>query len=269
MINTNFGLLKVLIMMRNSNLLFIVLLCSLLLSCRNECNVTIMGGGSVKVVGSLENNTGPSISALQSIVQKGREAIDDIKRPVIGEAALPLKKFIPESPLMNFAADALYVMAQRYSNVPIDIAITNKGGLRSDLPQGTITFGDIYNVFPFENTLAMLTLDGGQLQQLCREIASVGGEAVCGLELQITPDGDLLEATVRGKAIDPAKNYRIATSDFLSQGNDKMTALALGVDRDVRSDVTIRDLMVQYIKELASKGKKLTAKCDGRIKVKK
>ena len=269
MINTNFGLLKILIMVRKSNLFFIVLLSSLLLSCRNECNVTIIGGGSVKIVESPEMNDGSSISAVQSIVLKGREAIDDIKRPVIGEAAVPLRKFIPESPLMNFAADALFVMAQRYSNVPVDIAITNKGGLRSDLPQGVITFGDIYNVFPFENTLVMLTLDGEQLMQLCREIASVGGEAVCGLELVITPEGELLEAAVRGKAIDSEKNYRIATSDFLSQGNDKMTTLALGFDRDVRSDVTIRDLMVQYIKELASRGEKLTAECDGRIKVKK
>ncbi len=245
------------------------MLYSLLLSCKQECNVAIIGGGSVKVVESSERDTDSSISDVQAIVAKGRETIDDIKRPVIGEAAVSLKKYIPESPLMNFAADALFVMAQRYSKVPLDIAITNKGGLRSDLPQGAITFGDIYNVFPFENTLAMLALDGEQLLQLCREIASVGGEAVCGLELVITPEGDLVEALVRGKAIEPSRVYRIATSDYLSQGNDRMTALALGIDREIRNDITIRDLMVQYIKELASKGEKLSAECDGRIKVKK
>ena len=241
----------------------------LFVSCRQESNVVILGGGGVKVVSVVENDGGKAVGDVLAIVEKGRAVVDDIKRPVIGESAVPLEKFIPESPLMNFAADALLTMAQRYSVLPVDIAITNKGGLRSNLPQGVITFGDVYNVFPFENTLALLTLNGEQLLQLCREVASVGGEAISGMELVITPAGDLFKATVLGKAIEPTRNYRIATSDYLSQGNDKMTTLALGCDKEVKSNVTIRDLMVQYIKELTSRGEKLSAKCDGRIKVKK
>ena len=115
----------------------------------------------------------------------------------------------------------------------------------------------------------MLTLNGEQLLRLCREIASVGGEAVSGLELLITPDGNLLKATAGGLAIEPDKKYRIATSDYLAQGNDNMAALALGTDRNVRGDITIRNLMVQYIKDLALRGEMLNAECDGRIKVKK
>ena len=168
---------------------------------------------------------------------------------------------------MNFAADALLATAREHTGQPVDIAITNKGGLRSNIEEGEITFGDVYNVFPFENTLALLTLNGEQLLQLCAEIASVGGEAISGLELVITKDGELLSAAVAGKPIDKNGSYRIATSDYLAQGNDKMTALALGTERDIRNDVTVRDLMVQYIKKMSAGGKALEAKCDGRITV--
>lgn len=221
-------------------------------------------GGNVKVEAVLRQDGAEEVRA---ILERGRLAVDSIKRPVIGEAAVALEKYIPESPLMNFAADALLVMAREVTGERVDVAITNKGGLRSNIPAGTITFGDIYNVFPFENTLALLTLSGEQLIQLCREIASVGGEAIAGMRLVITKQGELVSATVDGKPVETARSYRVATSDYLSQGNDKMTALALGTERDIRNDVTVRDLMVQYIKKMSAGGKALEAKCDGRITV--
>lgn len=225
----------------------------------------VLEGGNIKVV-SISCDTGAV--EVRELLKKGREKVDSIKRPVIGEAAIALERYQPESPLMNFAADALLAMSKRYSNEKVDIAITNKGGLRSNISQGTVTFGDIYNVFPFENTLAFVTLNGEQLLQLCREVASVGGEAISGLRLEITPQGELLSANVNGEPVSAEKEYRIATSDYLSQGNDKMTALALGARREVLDNVTIRDIMVEYVKELAARGEKLYAECDGRITIK-
>lgn len=249
-------------MMKKLLLLSLSLL--LLVSCSARKELVSIEAGNIKVGNIACENGAESVRA---ILEKGRNAVDSIKRPVIGEAAMDLEKYIPESPLMNFAADALLVTAREYTGQHIDIAITNKGGLRSNIAKGVITFGDIYNVFTFENTLALLTLDGEQLLQLCREIASVRGEAISGMRLVITPEGELVSATVAGKPIEAGKKYRIATSDYLSQGNDKMNALALGTDREIKSEMTIRDLMVMYIKALAADGKALSAECDGRITV--
>jgi 2',3'-cyclic-nucleotide 2'-phosphodiesterase (5'-nucleotidase family) len=204
---------------------------------------------------------------VRAILEKGSAAVDSIRKPVIGAAAHALEKYPPESPLMNFTADALLFMARKCTGQSVDVAITNKGGLRSNLGKGDITFGDIYNVFPFENTLALLTLNGEQLLQLCGEIASVGGEAISGMRLVITKDGKLVEATVGGKAVEKSRSYRVATSDYLAQGNDKMTTLALGTEREVQSGITLRDLMVQYIAFLTKDGKALSAECDGRITI--
>lgn len=227
--------------------------------------ITSVAGGNVKVTAQERSDGAAEVRA---ILERGRVAVDSIKAPVIGSAAHSLEKYIPESPLMNFAADALLAMAREVTGETVDIAITNKGGLRSNINAGTVTFGDIYNVFPFENTLALLTLNGEQLMQLCREIAAVGGEAVSGMRLVITPQGELVSVTVGGEPVEPSRCYRIATSDYLSQGNDKMTALALGTEREIKSSITIRDLMVRYVKSLDAKGVALSAECDGRITVK-
>lgn len=220
--------------------------------------------GNIKVT-TTDRNDGAA--GVRAILERDKAYIDSIKSPVIGEAAVALEKYIPESPLMNFAADALMVMAQQHSKEKIDITITNKGGLRSNIAAGTITFGDVYNVFTFENRLALLTLNGEQLTQLCREIAKVGGEAICGMRLEITKDGELMSATVGGKAIEPHRTYRIATLDYLSQGNDNLTTLAQGTDLEITGHL-LRDLMVEYIKNETANGRKISAACDGRITIK-
>lgn len=234
-------------------------------SCTRKMELVTVEGGNIKVEAV---SRGDGAHGVRAILGRARLAVDSIKRPVIGEAAVALEKYIPESPLMNFAADALLAMSREVTGERVDVAITNKGGLRSNIQAGTITFGDIYNVFPFENTLALLTLSGEQLMQLCREVASVGGEAIAGMRLVVTPQRELVSATVDGKPVEVARSYRVATSDYLSQGNDKMSALALGTERDIKSDITIRDLMVRYIKKLAAEGKALSAECDGRISIK-
>lgn len=220
--------------------------------------------GNIRVVATGRSDGAEEVRA---IIERTRPYVDSIKKPVVGEAATTLKAYLPESPLMNFAADALMAMAQRYSSEKVDIALTNIGGLRSDLNAGTITFGDVYNVFNFDNRLTLLTLNGEQLMLLCNEIAAAGGQAISGMKMTITKERKLVDATVGGKAIEPQATYRIATLDYLAQGNDKLTTLALGSDVDMTKHL-LRDLMVEYIKELAGRGEKVDAECDGRITIK-
>ena len=244
--------------------LVITLLAAALCSCTQKEQPLRIEAGNIKVT-AIENNSGAA--EVRAILERNKAYVDSIKSPVLGEAAVALEKYIPESPLMNFAADALMEMAQLHSEQKIDIAITNKGGLRSNIAAGTVTFGDVYNVFTFENRLALLTLTGEQLTLLCKEIAKVGGEAISGMRLEITKDGKLVDATVNGKAIEPQATYRIATLDYLAQGNDNLTTLAQGADLEV-TKLLLRDLMVEYIKKETANGRKISATCDGRITVK-
>ena len=244
--------------------LAIVLLAVIAVACTPKEQTLKIQAGNIKVT-NISKKEGAN--EVRAILERNKAYIDSIKSPVLGEAAVALEKYIPESPLMNFAADALMEMAQPHSSQKIDIAITNKGGLRSNIAVGAITFGDVYNVFTFENRLAFLTLEGEQLMQLCKEIAAAGGEAISGIRLVITKKGELIDATVGGQAIEPKAKYRIATLDYLSQGNDNLTALAQGSDLVVTNHL-LRDLMVEYIKKQTANGKKISAACDGRITIK-
>ena len=243
-------------------LILLALLC--VLSCGGRKHISSITGGRIAVVSNVGRTPSP---ALLSVIEQGSRAVDSIRRPVLGEAAVPLVKAIPESTLMNFAADAILSMARECTGENVEIAITNKGGLRSEIQAGVITFGDVYNVFTFENKLALLTLSGENLLQLCREIAAVGGEAISGLSLVIKADGTLVTALAGGEPIEPSRNYLVATSDYLSQGNDRMYALALASECRVFDDITIRDLVVRYICAATAAGEKVSAECDGRITI--
>ena len=211
---------------------------------------------------------------ISELLEKGKRAVDSIKSPIIGEAAIRMTVEPPQSELMNFAADALRNEAALYTKEKIDIAITNKGGLRSEIHAGEITYGDIYNVFPFENTLITITLNGEQLRQLFDEIAKAGGEAVSGVEMVISdyPNNPHCEELRVGNDHLSKENeslikkeYRIATSDYLAQGNDGLKTLAQGYNKR-EHNITLRDLMIRHISRLYKQGKSISAQRDGRVK---
>ena len=67
-----------------------------------------------------------------------------------------------ESPLGNLFTDAML------SAIPdVDIALNNtRGGLRADLPRGPLTYGRLYETFPFDNRLVRLELSGAELRRV-------------------------------------------------------------------------------------------------------
>lgn len=247
----------------------IFFIATLLLVCCNRTAPTLSIEGYNMAVTAVETEKAPE--QLRLHIENGRKAVDSIKAPVIGTASSALTMRIDESrnsyttTLMNFAADALLHEAQLQSNEKIDLAITNKGGLRSELEKGEITFGDIYNIFPFENTLVVMTLNGSQILQLFNEVVKKRGEAVSGAKIVFSaPENGISYAKIDGKDVESQKEYRIATSDYLSQGNDGLTTLSQGYDRKEFS-VTIRDLMIKHISDLHKQGKCVEASTDGRI----
>ena len=64
------------------------------------------------------------------------------------------------SPIGNLFADAL-----RDAVPGADVAVINNAarGLRADLPDGPITLGQLYDVFPFDNRVARITVTGAEL----------------------------------------------------------------------------------------------------------
>ena len=167
----------------------------------------------------------------------------------------------PECPMLNWASDALWEAAKRVCPEPVDMAVVNIGGMRCDWLPGPITVGHIYELMPFDNHLVVLTLSGADILDLCAGFAERGGEGVAGLRMTAV-DGRLAQVLIGDKVIDAKRNYRVATSDYLSGGADQMDALTRYSDY-WDSELLIRDVYLDIVKEQDT----LRAKVDGRMNV--
>lgn len=195
--------------------------------------------------------------------------VDSIMKPVVGKTAHPMQARKPESDLSNLLADILVWGGNEFKENP-DFGVYNMGGIRAALPQGDITYGDVLNVAPFENHICFLTLTGEKTQQLFEEMASRGGEGVSkGVNLVITKDGKLVSATINGKSIDPSKSYRVATLDYLAQGNDGLTAFKSKTDVVSPDDEPhdVRYIIINYFRHMTAQNKAVDAKVEGRVKI--
>ena len=175
--------------------------------------------------------------------------------------------YAPECPMLNWASDALLAIARKLCPEPVDVAVVNIGGMRCEWAAGDITFRNVFELMPFDNMLVVLTLKGSDLQQLCEIFAYSGGQGIAGMRIKAVGDKTMQQdalVTINGKAIDMDKTYTVATSDYLSQGNDGMLPLKNYI-HCWNSEEKIRDLYIEYIKQV----KVVEAKVDGRMNVAK
>jgi 5'-nucleotidase len=118
------------------------------------------------------------------------------------------------SPLGNVFATALRAAAG------VDIAAINSAdrGLRTDLPDGPLTFGRLYDVFPFDNRVARTTVSGADLRRWVTNEIGQGrstGLGIAGFEVRASCEADGLHVELfRGR-------QRIGD-------DDRLTAVTIG-----------------------------------------
>jgi 2',3'-cyclic-nucleotide 2'-phosphodiesterase (5'-nucleotidase family) len=172
-----------------------------------------------------------------------------------------------ESELSNFAADVIHERAQKEIGEPVELAMTNYGGIRTAMPKGDVRVYDIFSIFPFENDIVVCKVKGSKLRQFLDNYAKKGYvECLSGVELVID-NYQITKLNVGGKPLDPNKTYNFATINFLLDGGDG-SSIGTYADSIIDTDVLIRDAVVDYIKDLTAQGKKIDPKMDGRVVIK-
>ena len=195
--------------------------------------------------------------------------VDSVMGPVLGSVARDMDADRPESDLSNLLPDILMWAAKSYGEKP-DFGIYNVGGIRAALSKGKVTYGDVLDIAPFENKISFTTLTGENVLELFRQIAKRGGEGVShGVELVITRDGKLVSARLNGEDIDPQKEYRVTTIDYLVQGNDELEAFKKGTNLNSPQDAknNSRFIIMDYFREQQAKGVAVDSKVEGRIRI--
>ena len=172
----------------------------------------------------------------------------------------------PESGLSNFAVDAIREFAEEYSGEKIDIGLLNFGGIRTDLPKGAVRVYDVLSIFPFNNNISILDVDGRTIEAMMHRMARKNKlEALSGVRMKI--DGDrLVECTIGGSKLDYRKNYKVATIDFLVTGGDGID-WGDGIIARRDTGVLLRDAIIAVMKEKMAAGETLDLKKDGRLVV--
>ncbi len=198
-----------------------------------------------------------------------RHKVDSVMGPIVGRSAKYMTAQRPEGTLSNLLADILVWAAKEYGEQPA-FGLYNIGGVRADLPKGNVTYGDVLDVAPFENKIAFITLKGDVLLDLFRQIASTGGEGLShSVRMVITQDLQLKSVTINGQPIDPQKDYRIATIDYLLGGTDKMEAFKRGTDINSPKDASnnTRFIIMNYFREMTKQGREVDSNIEGRVTV--
>ncbi len=236
------------------------------ISCQpSSYSLVAVRGGRYEVTSVYDDK--PDSAAL-AILMPYKLMMDSLTSPVVGLSAVSMTAERPESLLSNLVADVLREESEKYAGMKSEIALVNMGALRAALPEGEVTYGDIYQILPFENTINIVTLTGVQLKRLFENIASRGGEGISGVRMLVSPRGELLEFTVDRKPVDEHRKYNVATIDYLVEGNDGMSALTLSSECFQLEGVTLRQLFMDYVADLYRQGRRVSSGMDGRITIK-
>lgn len=184
-------------------------------------------------------------------------------KEVIAYAPKAMVKERPQSELSNFTVDCIKDKVEALTGKKVDLAITNFGGIRCDIPQGDVILDDIVSMFPFKNYLVYVQVDGKRLKEIFTEMVSRKVEAVSGVELQIEGK-TLLSLKVGGEEVQDDRLYGLASIDFLLRGGDKIH-LADGAKEIINTDCLIRDCVLERIQALTKEGKALEYHLDNRV----
>lgn len=202
-------------------------------------------------------------TAMNAYIEPYKKTLDAEMNEVIGYSEIALKAHKPESLLSDFVADVQLKTASEYLKFPVDVAIVNFGGLRTQIPAGPVTVRNIFELMPFENDLVVLRLKGSDLHELFDGFAAIGGQGVAGVRMGIR-NGKAVDVLIGGKPLSEDRVYVVATNNFLAEGNDDMPQL-LRTESRVNTGIKIRDMLIDYIRMENSNGRKIGAKIEGRI----
>jgi len=195
----------------------------------------------------------------------------------IGETAVELRKGGKDDLLANLVADAM--RSGSGGGLKAQFAFQNSGGLRiTEIPAGPITFGQIFDLIPFDNQQVMVTLPANQVRNALEGVlhAGKGPLRVSGLrytidwdkfqakDLKDAPPGAIVTQVIddnTGSVLCETRScsqaecqsvcaqgtYTVAVTDFLANGGDGLYMMK-EAPRQIAS-VLARDIVVAYVKE--------------------
>lgn len=208
---------------------------------------------------------------LAKYVDKKRRQMEKQMQVVVAHTDQELESYAPESPLSNFLTDILlnesskYIKDTAFSNV--DVSMLNFGGIRTSMPKGNVTVGDLYRISPFDNYLTFIALKGSELKKALSRFTDQFNAPYSGVTMVYT-NNKPSQILVQGKPIDNSRMYKLVTLNFISDGGDHLLE-DIQYEKIEYTTVTFRDFLIAELKAMTARGETVTGQKDGRAMLSK
>ncbi len=202
---------------------------------------------------------GPGLTpdaAVASLVAQAEAKVAPLINQVIGTASLAItttENSAGESLMGNLIADA-----QRAST-GTEVAFMNAGGIRAGLAAGPVTWGNLFTVQPFGNTLVTMKLTGSQIllaleqqwqgQPYARIMKTSG---ITYTWDNARPAGSRIVAgsvKINGVPLVASQTYGVTVNNFMATGGDNFTAFKSGTNQT--GGAVDLDALIAYVKSLS------------------
>ncbi len=199
----------------------------------------------------------------KALISRYAKEIDATMNVPIGEAPEALTRSGQgSSALGNWVTDVMRKKAGAH------VALTNRTGIRADLPAGKVRIREMYEISPFSNTLVTMDLTGAELDAVLE--FSSGDNATfleaSGLEAVVdrkAPEGSRVTiSAVAGEPWDATRTYKVVTNSFLAAGGDGHGTFKAGKNR-AETGIDMLDAQIE-----ACKAGKVVAPAGERIRIK-
>lgn len=204
----------------------------------------------------------PEDPAVAAVVAAYAAPLDAVRRRVV--AHLPAALDVAGCRVGACALGEMVAQALLDAAPGSEVALMNAGGLRTGLRAGPVTLADVLEALPFGNALATLRLRGADLAAAVEHgltrIGRGGFPHLAGLRWAwggagsagARPVGVLARGPDGAWApLDPAREYRLATNDFLRRGGDGYAVLRDRAIEPYDAGPGIAEVVAQALERMA------------------
>ncbi len=188
----------------------------------------------------------PAVAAL--VARYAAVATPIIARPIgqLGGPVLRRANDAGESAAGDLIADAFFAATSSPATGGAQLAFTNQTSVRVDLvpaADGTVTFGQLFEMQPYGNNLVVVTMTGRQIRAALEQQFASGPNTVDRpIMLQPSrgftyafdlrqPEGQrIVDMRLNGAPISDDVSYRVTINSFLASGGDSFTAFRQGTN---------------------------------------
>ncbi|HEX9703699.1 MAG TPA: 5'-nucleotidase C-terminal domain-containing protein [Gemmatimonadales bacterium] len=163
---------------------------------------------------------------VEAIVARHRRAVDSLTGRVVTRLRFALPRDGSEYALGRLIADAFRNVAKA------DLGLINNSGIRDALPGGSVTYGQLFQVLPFQNRVLRVQVRGSTVLEALEH--ALRGDTpvahVAGVEVWYDPSRPAGRRVSRtrlgdGREIDAGGIYTLAVPDFLAAGGSGFSML--------------------------------------------